>query len=96
MQPLADKIRPQKLDEFIGQKHLVGEGNPRTERAEQSSYDGKPLRVAIEQRHLFRLFCGVRREWGKQRLARIYAKELDAEFLNFQPCLPEKRILKRL
>ena len=26
MQPLADKVRPQKLDEVIGQKHLVGDG----------------------------------------------------------------------
>jgi putative ATPase len=39
MEPLASKIRPKNLDEFIGQEHLVGVG--------------KPLRVAIEQGHLF-------------------------------------------
>ena len=26
MQPLAERLRPQTLDEYIGQKHLVGEG----------------------------------------------------------------------
>ena len=39
MEPLASKIRPRNLKEFIGQNHLVGEG--------------KPLRVAIENGHLF-------------------------------------------
>ena len=39
MQPLANKIRPLSLAEYIGQKHLVGAG--------------KPLRLAIEQGHIF-------------------------------------------
>ena len=26
MQPLAERLRPQTLDDYIGQKHLVGEG----------------------------------------------------------------------
>ena len=26
MQPLAERLRPRTLDEYIGQKHLVGEG----------------------------------------------------------------------
>jgi replication-associated recombination protein RarA len=34
MEPLAARLRPKNLDEFVGQEHLVGEG--------------KPLRVAIE------------------------------------------------
>ena len=39
MRPLADKIRPQNLAEYVGQKNLVGEG--------------KPLRLAIEKGHIF-------------------------------------------
>ncbi|MDD3156127.1 MAG: hypothetical protein PHP14_01595 [Candidatus Pacebacteria bacterium] len=39
MEPLASKIRPKNLDEFVGQEHLVGQG--------------KPLRKAIEEKHLF-------------------------------------------
>ncbi|MEO8074662.1 MAG: replication-associated recombination protein A, partial [Acidobacteriota bacterium] len=39
MEPLANKIRPQKLEDYVGQKHLVGAG--------------KPLRLAIEQKHIF-------------------------------------------
>lgn len=38
-QPLAAKIRPKNLDEFIGQIHLVGAG--------------KPLHIAIEKKHIF-------------------------------------------
>ncbi|HUY05490.1 MAG TPA: replication-associated recombination protein A, partial [Candidatus Paceibacterota bacterium] len=39
MEPLAARIRPQTIEEVVGQEHLVGEG--------------KPLRVAIEKRHKF-------------------------------------------
>jgi putative ATPase len=39
MEPLASRTRPEKLADFIGQSHLVG--------------DGKPLRIAIEKKHLF-------------------------------------------
>jgi len=39
MEPLAAKIRPKTLAEFVGQEHLVG--------------PGKPLRVATESKHLF-------------------------------------------
>ena len=28
MRPLADRIRPQSLDEIVGQRHLLGEGKP--------------------------------------------------------------------
>ncbi len=66
MQPLADRIRPATLDEFVGQPHLVGED--------------KPLRRAIEQRHIFSFILWGGPGTGKTSLARIYAHALDAEF----------------
>jgi putative ATPase len=66
MEPLASKIRPKNLDEFIGQEHLVG--------------PGKPLRIAIEEKHLFSFILWGPPGVGKTTLARIYAKGLGAEF----------------
>jgi putative ATPase len=65
MEPLASKIRPFSLDDFVGQEHLVGAG--------------KPLRVAIEERHLFSFVLWGPPGCGKTTLARIYARSLDAE-----------------
>lgn len=67
-QPLADKLRPQTLKDFVGQEHLVGEG--------------KPLRVAIEKGHLFSLIFWGPPGSGKTTLARIYADALNANFIN--------------
>src|SRR3989338_4519442 len=64
-EPLAAQIRPKNLKEFVGQSHLVGEG--------------KPLRVAIEQRHLFSFILWGPPGVGKTTLARIYARVMDAE-----------------
>jgi putative ATPase len=66
MEPLASKIRPKNLKEFIGQEHLVGAG--------------KPLRVAIEKKHLFSFIFWGPPGVGKTTLAQIYAKALDADF----------------
>lgn len=64
-EPLAAKLRPENLDQFVGQAHLVG--------------PGKPLRVAIEQRHLFSFILWGPPGVGKTTLARIYARSLEAE-----------------
>ncbi len=66
MEPLANRIRPQTLDEFVGQAHLVGAG--------------KPLRLAIEQKHVFSFVLWGTPGVGKTTLARIYASALNADF----------------
>ncbi len=66
MEPLANQIRPVSLDEFVGQKHLVGAG--------------KPLRLAIEQGHVFSFVLWGTPGTGKTTLARIYANAINAEF----------------
>ncbi len=66
MQPLADKIRPTTIDEFVGQNHLVGVG--------------KPLRLAVEQGHIFSFVLWGTPGTGKTTLARIYADAIKADF----------------
>ena len=66
MEPLASKIRPQTLDEFVGQQHLVGAG--------------KPLRISIEQGHVFSFVLWGPPSVGKTSLARLYANAIHADF----------------
>ena len=64
--PLANRIRPKTLTEFVGQKHLVGAG--------------KPLRLAIEQGHIFSFILWGTPGTGKTTLARMYANAVNADF----------------
>lgn len=66
MPPLAARIRPKTLRDFVGQEHLVGKG--------------KPLREAIEKKHIFSFLLWGPPGSGKTTLARIYADALHAEF----------------
>lgn len=67
MIPLAVTLRPQNLDEFIGQEHLVGEN--------------KPLRKVIEESKIFSMIFWGPPGVGKTTLARLIAKKQDRDFI---------------
>lgn len=81
-EPLASKIRPNALKEFVGQAHLVGKG--------------KPLRVAIEKKELFSFILWGPPGSGKTTLARIYAQALNAEFFELSAVEAGKDDIKRV
>jgi putative ATPase len=82
MEPLASKIRPKTLEEFVGQQHLVG--------------PGKPLRIAIEKKHLFSFILWGPPGVGKTTIARMYAKALDAEFHELSAVSAGKEDIRRI
>ncbi len=65
--PLADRIRPKNLDEFVGQKHLVGKG--------------KVIRKAIKNDKIFSIIFWGPPGCGKTTLARIIANETESHFV---------------
>jgi putative ATPase len=65
--PLADRMRPGTLDEYIGQAHLLG--------------PGKPLRRMLEGGHLHSMILWGPPGTGKTTLARLAAQTCDAEFI---------------
>ena len=64
-EPLANLLRPKNLDEFVGQSHLVG--------------PNKPLRLAIDNHQVFSMIFWGPPGVGKTTLARIIARESQAE-----------------
>ena len=82
MEPLASKMRPKNLKEFVGQDYLVGEG--------------KPLRKAIEEKHLFSFILWGPPGIGKTTLARIYAKSLDAQLYELSAVSAGKDDIKKI
>ena len=81
-EPLAAILRPKNLDEFIGQKHLVGEG--------------KPLRMAIESHQIFSMIFWGPPGVGKTTLARIIAKEAQAELYELSAVSASKDDIKKI
>jgi putative ATPase len=67
LRPLADRMRPRNLDEFVGQEQVVGAG--------------KPLRQALERGQLHSLILWGPPGTGKTTLARLIANQSDAQFL---------------
>lgn len=81
-QPLADRIRPTTLDEFIGQKHLVGVG--------------KPIYQAIKQGKIHSMIFWGPPGVGKTTLARIIAHHIGMELVILSAVSAGKDDLRRV
>ena len=71
--PLAERMRPETLDDFAGQEHILG--------------PGKPLRTQIERDQLTSLILWGPPGVGKTTLARIIARMTKSEFVPFSAVL---------
>jgi putative ATPase len=80
--PLADRMRPQTLDEFIGQEALLG--------------PGKPLRTQIERDDLSSMILWGPPGCGKTTLARIIARITHSDFVPFSAVLAGIKEIKEL
>lgn len=74
--PLASLLRPESLDDLVGQSHLVGEG--------------KPIRKFIEAGRLPSILLWWPPGCGKTSLAGVIANSLDAEFFHLSGVLSKK------
>src|SRR5256714_9790688 len=81
-QPLAERMRPRTLDEFIGQEKLLG--------------PGKPLRVQIERDDLGSMLFWGPPGCGKTTLARVIARLTRSEFIPFSAVLTGIKEIKEV
>ena len=81
-QPLAERMRPRTLDEFIGQEKLLG--------------PGKPLRVQIENDDLGSMLLWGPPGCGKTTLARLIARLTSSEFISFSAVLAGIKEIKEV
>src|SRR5580700_263520 len=82
LQPLAERMRPRTLDEFIGQEKLLG--------------PGKPLRVQIETDNLSSMLFWGPPGCGKTTLARMIARLTSSEFMSFSAVLSGIKEIKEV
>src|SRR6059058_4548062 len=80
--PLADRMRPRTLDEFVGQEHLIA--------------PGKPLRAQIERDDIGSLIFWGPPGIGKTTLAKIIAKMTRADFIEFSAVLSGIKEIKQV
>ena len=78
--PLAERMRPRTLEEFVGQQELLG--------------PGKPLRLAIERDELGSMILWGPPGCGKTTLARLIARRTHSEFVAFSAVLSGIREIK--
>lgn len=81
-QPLAEQLRPQSLDDFVGQSHLVGEG--------------KPLRIAIEQNRVPSMILWGPPGVGKTTIARIVAHHTHQPYVGLSAVSAGKADIRRV
>ncbi|MCR5491042.1 MAG: replication-associated recombination protein A [Bacilli bacterium] len=81
-EPLAARLRPESLDDYVGQTHLVGEG--------------KVLRRMIEADQVSSMIFWGPPGVGKTTLAQIIAKQTKAQFLNFSAVTSGIREIKEV
>ena len=75
--PLADRMRPTRLEDFVGQQHLVG--------------SGKPVRRLLEKDRIGSLILWGPPGTGKTTLARIIAHGTRMDFVPFSAVLSGSR-----
>src|SRR5437764_11266440 len=80
--PLADRMRPRTLDEFVGQEHLIA--------------PGKPLRAQIERDDIGSIIFWGPPGVGKTTLAQIIAHMTKAEFIEFSAVLAGIKEIKQV
>src|SRR5512140_3590588 len=80
--PLADRMRPRDLDEYVGQEQVLG--------------PGKPLRVQIERDDTGSIIFWGPPGVGKTTLAQIIAKRTKAEFIEFSAVLAGIKEIKQV
>src|SRR3954452_4598744 len=80
--PLADRMRPRTLDEFVGQEHILG--------------PGKPLRVQIERDDAGSIIFWGPPGVGKTTLAKIIANVTKADFIEFSAVLAGIKEIKQV
>ena len=81
-QPLAERMRPRTLDEFLGQEKLLGLG--------------KPLRLQIENDNLGSMLFWGPPGCGKTTLARVIARLTSSEFVSFSAVLAGIKEIKEV